>query len=87
VIAEAMMSGKPVLSSNVNGIPEHVNETNGILVSPRDEESLAQAIIDWYFGVRSFSDLEIRKYAEEHFGYRSVGKKFDEVYREVLGMW
>jgi glycosyltransferase involved in cell wall biosynthesis len=86
VIAEAMMSGKPVLSSNVNGIPEHVNETNGILVSPRDEVALAQAIKDWHNGKKRFSDLEIRKYAEEHFGYRSVGKKFDEVYREVLGV-
>jgi glycosyltransferase involved in cell wall biosynthesis len=45
VIAEAMTSGKPVISTTVAGIPELVaqNET-GLLVPPQDVPALATAL-------------------------------------------
>ncbi len=46
VILEAMASGKPVVSTNVGGVPEIVIDgETGILVPPRDPESLARAIL------------------------------------------
>jgi len=84
VIAESFMSGLPVISSNVNGIPEHVNSSNGILVNPRQEGELQQAIEDFMDEKITFNQTEIRNYAEKHFGYKSVGKAFDTVYRKVL---
>lgn len=45
VIAEAMASGKPVVSTTVAGIPELVAEgATGFLVAPRDHKALAAAI-------------------------------------------
>lgn len=45
-LLEAMASGKPVVSSNVGGIPEVVEEgVNGYLVAPGDASQLAQAIL------------------------------------------
>jgi len=45
VIAEAMATGKPVVSTTVAGIPELVaNGENGLLVSPRDARALANAM-------------------------------------------
>ena len=44
VILEAMASGKPVVATNVGGIPEIVNEETGILVNPEDPVGLAEAI-------------------------------------------
>ena len=45
VIAEAMASGKPVISTTVAGIPELVvNGQTGLLVPPRDAEALAHAM-------------------------------------------
>ncbi len=42
---EALASGLPVISTNVYGIPELVQDgVEGILVSPGDEKALAQAI-------------------------------------------
>jgi len=84
VIAESFMTGLPVISSDVNGIPEHVNKSNGILVNPRKEDELQQAIEDFIDGKITFNRSEIRKYAEQHFGYQSVGKAFDRIYRKVL---
>ena len=44
-ILEALASGVPVIASNVGGIPEVItDELNGLLVKPRDSDSLAKAI-------------------------------------------
>ena len=86
VIAEAMMCGKPILSSNVNGIPEHVNEINGMLVNRGDEEALKKAIISFVKAPEKFKSSAIRAYAMKHFSYSEVGKRFTEIYAEVLGV-
>lgn len=83
VIAEAMMCGKPVLSSNVNGIPEHVNEINGMLVNRGDEVALKNVIISFAQNPNKFISAQIREYAMKHFSYSEVGKQFTEIYSEV----
>jgi len=84
VIAEAMMCGKPVLSSNVNGIPEHVNEINGMLVNRGDENALRKVIIAFAENPERFKSDKIRAYAMKHFSYSEVGKRFTEIYSEIL---
>jgi glycosyltransferase involved in cell wall biosynthesis len=86
VIAEAMMCGKPVLSSNVNGIPEHVNEINGMLVNRGDENALRKTIIAFTENPERFKSDEIRAYAMKHFSYSEVGKRFTEIYSEILNV-
>ncbi|MFP5210240.1 MAG: glycosyltransferase [Acidobacteriota bacterium] len=44
VVLEALACGRPVVATNVGGIPEIVNEQCGCLVSPRDSESLAHGL-------------------------------------------
>jgi glycosyltransferase involved in cell wall biosynthesis len=84
VIAESMMCGKPVITSDVNGIPEHVYSLNGILVKPKDEIALFEAIKRFIIVKNDFDSTEIRKYALEHFSYNEVGKKFSQIYDKVL---
>ena len=45
VILEALASGLPVVSTNVGGIKEMIDESKGILVEPRNKEALADAMI------------------------------------------
>jgi glycosyltransferase involved in cell wall biosynthesis len=55
VIAEAMASGKPVVSTSIAGIPELVvHGQTGLLVPPNDSEALADAI------ERLASDADVR---------------------------
>jgi glycosyltransferase involved in cell wall biosynthesis len=45
VLVEAMAAGKPIVASNVGGIPDLVqHEHNGLLVPPGDEKALAASI-------------------------------------------
>lgn len=84
VIPEAFMSGKPVISTAVNGIPEHVNAKNGILIEKNNELQLADAMEKVLNGAVSFDPNGIRHYAMENFSYATVGRKLDNIYRKVV---
>jgi glycosyltransferase involved in cell wall biosynthesis len=84
VIAESLMLGKPVISTSVNGIPEHVNSSNGILVKPGDEKELETVICNFLDNKIQFDSNSIHSYAFEYFSYQEVGRKFDVQYRRVL---
>lgn len=45
-VLEAMSFGIPVLATSVGGVPEIINNENGILVLPGDQESLADKMIE-----------------------------------------
>jgi glycosyltransferase involved in cell wall biosynthesis len=44
VVIEALASGRPVVATNVGGIPEILSDSCGRLVPPRDSSALAQAL-------------------------------------------
>ncbi len=45
-VLEAMAAGKPVIATNVGGVPEIItNNVNGILVEPTDSDALSRAMI------------------------------------------
>lgn len=46
VILEAMVSGLPVISTKVSAIPELINNETGILVEPRNEYQIYNAILN-----------------------------------------
>lgn len=82
VIAEAFMSGVPVISTSVNGIPEFVNESNGILIEARDQTALENAFVEMQS--KSFDSESLRNYAIENFSYEAIGKAFTKIYYQVL---
>jgi glycosyltransferase involved in cell wall biosynthesis len=84
VIAESFMCGVPVISTNVNGIPEHVNSSHGILIKRGDEKELLRALNDFLDEKFTFNPIELRNYALKHFSYEEVSLKFNEVYEQVL---
>ena len=84
---EAAACGVPVIATRVGGIPEIVEDgASGILIPPRDRESLTQAIL------RLATDSELRAamgragraIAEERFDLNRNLDQMEALYREVL---
>ena len=85
-ILEAMAMSKPVVASRLGGIPEEVSDgESGILVNPKDPDSLADAII------KLFSDKDMaksmglagRKIFEEKFSKEVMLKKIETLYDDI----
>jgi glycosyltransferase involved in cell wall biosynthesis len=84
---EAMAMGKPVISTNVGGIPEVVLDgVTGILVQSGNSEDLAQAIMKLLNDreLRESLGREGRRRVEEHFTLQSHVQRIQEIYGEIL---
>jgi len=84
VISEALVSGVPVLSSNVGGINEMISTKNGVLVNSGNEYELLNKLD---FMLNSLSDYDGERIAKEAaliYSYETVGKKYLELYKKTV---
>lgn len=82
VIIEAFAAGKPVVSTNVGGISEILNEDRGRLV-PRNDSGAYQAAIREVIQ-EEWNPSEIRSYAVDHFSEDEIANQFTEIYHRVI---
>ena len=80
VILEALASGLPVVSTNVGGIKEMIDDTKGILVEPKNKEALAYAIIKMIKTHNNYDANYLRNSVIEKYGYESVGRYLSSIY-------
>ena len=83
-IVEALCCGVPVIATRVGGIPEIVNETNGMLVESEDIPGLAAAMDKMMQHYVDFNRNAIAAAAQDKYSYHSVGKAFKELYEKLL---
>lgn len=83
VIIEAFACGKPVITTDVGGIAEIVNESRGLFVKAKDEKELAEKIDYILDHLDDYNKNDIRQYAENHFSPDVIGKQFFEFYKKV----
>jgi glycosyltransferase involved in cell wall biosynthesis len=85
VLVEAMAAGKPIVASNVGGIPDLVKHNhNGLLVPPGDEKALAAAIMQLINDPGKAKLLGQRGRALCHkFSVESMIEKIDDLYTEL----
>jgi glycosyltransferase involved in cell wall biosynthesis len=87
VLAEAMAAGVPIIASAVGGIPEMVeDQINGILVPPRDIETLAKASIRMLSNRNEAQQMgdKGRMIAATKFDIQKQAHQLGVVYRELL---
>lgn len=80
VILEAMSCGMPVVATNVGGISEMVNESNGILVPAGDANALAVAMEQCCNTYNNYVAEELRKQIVERYSKESVGDFIHQLY-------
>ena len=74
-VIEAMAHAKPVIATDVGGIPDFVTEDVGILVAPGDAKALGAAM------VRLASDARLR----ERMG-RAAREKYEQIFSPAVVM-
>ena len=82
VISEALVSGLPVLASDVGGVIEMVTNENGRLVAAGDEATLEIRLNEMIEDIKSFDPNKISKMARNRYGYNEVAQAFLKVYRK-----
>jgi glycosyltransferase involved in cell wall biosynthesis len=84
VILEALCCGLPVVATRVGGIPEILDNSNGILVDNEREDQLLQALNAMLDGYAVYDRPSIAKKAAERFSYPVIGGQLAGIYRRLL---
>jgi glycosyltransferase involved in cell wall biosynthesis len=84
VLLEAMACGKPVIAPDVGGISEIINNKNGLLIKPNDENDLFDKINFMLDNYDKYDPREIRNYTVDNFSNKQVGKAFFDLYSDIL---
>ena len=85
---EAMACSVPIVASKIGGVPDVVkNGENGVLVPPKDEEALAEAIIYLLENeeVRRGMGRNGRKKVEDY-SWERIAEETEKVYEKVLNI-
>ena len=83
VISEALAVGLPIVSSNVGGISEMINEEIGFLIDRKDEKALKEKIL---YLLDNFQKYDIEKIRNNglKYSFDRVGHQLVEIYRSQL---
>jgi len=87
ILLEAMATGKPIIASNIGGYARVVTHgVEGLLVPPKDEQALAQALFRLVDdqGLRQQMGAKGRIKTEEH-SWQSIAQRTLDYYTELSG--
>lgn len=84
VILEALACGLPVVATRVGGIPEMINQRNGLLVEPGDEAALKAAIVEMSTNYIQYDPAKLRASVADVYGFEAVGKVLNKWYLEAV---
>ncbi len=87
VFIEAMACGVPIIGTRVGGVPDIVQEENGILVEPDDYLAVRRAI-DELAGDpqrRAAMGEACRRRVIEHYSWMTVAEKYEQCYANAAG--
>jgi glycosyltransferase involved in cell wall biosynthesis len=84
VISESLAAGKPIIATNVGGIPEKINKQNGIIVSAENEKELADAMNEMLDNFEKYSSKNISEQAYKNYSFEYVGKQIYQIYKKHI---
>lgn len=80
VLLESLCCGRPVIATAVGGIPEIIDDSNGILVASGNQIALANAMRTMIKEYQQYDGEKIAIAAASKFGMAAVGKKISSYY-------
>ena len=83
VIIEALCCGLPIITSNVGGCAEIINDKNGIVVESENVDSLAKAILEMVNNCSNYNKESIANNARNLYNYDTVSQQVCTVYNTL----
>jgi Glycosyltransferase len=80
-IIESLCMGTPVLAANIGGIPELINDKNGLLFKPNNLNDLRDKII-YLLNKRSFNNEMIQTSSADRFSSKNYYNRLIEIYND-----
>ena len=80
VVAEALLTGTPVICSKVGALPELINDSNGILCNNdlKSWDAGLNALLN-----KKFDNKKIANDMKQSFGVESIGNKINTIYNSI----
>jgi glycosyltransferase involved in cell wall biosynthesis len=85
VVIEALCCGLPVIATDVGGVAEAIDNSNGMIVPSESEEALMESMIRMMNEYQKFDREKIALQAREKYSYDIIGAQFYKLYGEILG--
>ncbi|MFY7900548.1 MAG: glycosyltransferase [Chitinophagaceae bacterium] len=83
-IIEALCCGLPIIASNVGGVAEALNESNGILVPSNEQQALTIALQKMLNNYQQYHPETIATKASQLYCYQTIGKQFMHWYQQYI---
>lgn len=81
---EALSQGLPAVATKCGGPEEFIDESNGILVEPGNDELMSKALINIYENYSKFDRIAIAERCRLKFAPQTIAKQLTDVFEEVL---
>lgn len=83
-VAEALISGKPVITTKCGGPEEFVNASNGKLIHTSSISELTNALIEMTEGYKKYNSEEIKSEIKSKFGAATIRAKLSSFYNSAI---
>lgn len=84
VAAEALVNGKPVISTICGGPEEFINPDCGILIEPNNQKQLEKAIIKMISDYKNYDAQKLNQYISQKYNHTVIGKQFYTIYKTLI---
>jgi glycosyltransferase involved in cell wall biosynthesis len=84
VIIESLCCGTPVITHNVNGIPELINKLNGVMCKVGDVDDFKNKFIKMLGNYMKYDNAKIAEAAQKRFYVEPISLQLKKVYIDVL---
>jgi glycosyltransferase involved in cell wall biosynthesis len=88
VMMQAMACELPIVGVRARALPEYINDKNGFVVEPGDEQAMAEKIIHVLENKKSAEELgkNARVYAQQ-FSEPAIAKDWEKIYMDVIASY
>jgi glycosyltransferase involved in cell wall biosynthesis len=80
VLIESISCGVPVISTDVGGVAEIIDDENGLIIPPNNLDALIEAMKQMAVNYKSYNKKEMHRKASEKYSYQAVGLQLAEIY-------